>query len=136
MFGGGNSRDEGSWTGWLCDQDTAKTIGKQIDPQGYLERYPRGKATNLNTLFKGFVLYHHGDWFTLDRHGSGMAKNVIKNSSTTNGFWVTIEGVRKEKKIKVTSISEKTHPDRASEYVVDKGAQNKAIRQDFKKMGI
>lgn len=135
MFGS-SGRDAGVWTGWLCDQESMKTIGKQIDPEGYLERYPKGKASNLNTLFTGFALYHHGEWFILDRHGSGIAKRLIQKSSSTNGFMATIEGVRDNMKIKVHSMSEKTPPGRNSEYVTDKGEQNKQIRQDFKKMGI
>jgi hypothetical protein len=136
MFGGGNSRDAGSWTGWLCDKDTMKTIGQTIDREGYLERYPKSKAISLNTLFTGFLLYHHGEWFELDRHGSGLAKNLIKHSSSNSGFWVTVEGVRKEGKIQVHSINEKKRPGSGGEYVVDKDEQNKNIRQDFKKMGI
>jgi hypothetical protein len=136
MFGSGNSRDQGNWTGWLCDQDSMKTIGKQIDPAGYLETYPKAKATNLNTLFSGFVLFHHGRWYILDRRGSSMAKALIKRSASKGGFWVTVEGIRKENKIKVTNIMEKTAPGRGGEYAVDKGEQNKSIRQDFGKMGI
>jgi hypothetical protein len=47
-----------------------------------------------------------------------------------------VEGVRKEGKIRVDSISEKKRPGSGGEYVVDKDEQNKNIRQDFKKMGI
>ncbi|HEY9757075.1 MAG TPA: hypothetical protein V6C97_18055 [Oculatellaceae cyanobacterium] len=136
MFGGGNSRDQGNWTGWLCDQDSMKSIGKQMDPVGYLEVYPKNKAGNLNTLFTGFALFHHGKWYILDRRGSNIAKDLIKRSSTNQGFWVTVEGVRKDNKIKVSNIVEKLAPGRVGSDIVDKGEQNKSIRQDFKRMGI
>jgi hypothetical protein len=134
---GGNSRDTSTWTGWLCDKESMKTIGRTIDVVGYLERYPKSKARSLNMLFTGFFLYHHGEWLELDMHGSGLAKGVIKRSSSDGGFWVTVEGVRKEGKIRVDAIIEQKKPGSGSgEYVVDKSEQNKNIRQDFKKMGI
>lgn len=136
MFRGTNSRDTGTWTGWLCDKESMKTIGQTIDPEGYLDRYPKSKAVSLNTLFTGFVLYNHGQWFELDRHGSGLARNLIKHSSSNMGFLVTVEGVRKGDRIKVKSISERKRPGNRDEYVLDKSEQNKNIRQDFKKMGI
>ena len=133
---GGNSRDTSTWTGWLCDKESMKTIGRTIDPIGYLERYPKSKARSLNMLFTGFYLFHHGEWLELDMHGSRIAKDVIKRSNSNGGFWVMVEGIRKEGKIRVNSISEQKKPGSDSEYVVDKSEQNKNIRQDFKKMGI
>lgn len=132
MFGF-SEKNHGTWTGWLCDQESMKTISKQRDPLGYLEQYPRSKASNLNTLFKGLALYHHGQWFILDKHGSELAKRVIARSDSNSGFFVTVQGVRKGDKIKVTGIFDKTQ---IAVPVIGKLQQNQSIRNDFKLMGI
>lgn len=135
MFGfnfGGNS-NEGSWTGLLCDQDSMKSISKQIDPVGYLENYPKNKASNLNTMFQGFVLYHHKQWFVLDKKGSELAKQLIARSKSSNGFKVTVYGTRKGNKIAVTAMADCYQ---APDYAVTKGMQNRQIRGEFSRMGI
>lgn len=132
MFGSG--RNDGSWTGWVCDQDSMKTISKQIDPMGYLERYPKSKASNLNTLFTGFALFHHGEWFILDKRGSELVKKAIARSSASNGFFVTVQGVRKGNKIKVSAVLDKTAVN--APLPASKFDQNRTIRADFRLMGI
>jgi hypothetical protein len=131
LFGGDTS--EGSWTGLLCDQDSMKSISTQIDPEGYLENYPKGKASNLNTMFQGFVLYHHRQWFVLDKKGSELAKQLIARSKSSNGFKVTVQGRRKGNKIIVTGVFDCYQ---APAYAVSKGSQNRQIRGEFSRMGI
>ena len=134
MFGMNANTVEGTWTGWLCDQDSMKSISTQIDPVGYLERYPKGKASNLNTMFKGFAIYHHGQWFMLDKRGSEMVKQLIARSKSTSGFMVTVQGVRKDNKIKVTHVFDKSSI--PNQYVMTKETQNRQIRGEFGRMGI
>jgi len=134
MFGINENKVEGSWTGWLCDQDSMQSIAKQIDPVGYLERYPKGKASNLNTMFKGFFIYHHGQWFMLDQKGSKMAKQMIAKSNSQSGFMMTIQGVRKDNKIQVTHIFDKVG--QPTVQFVTKESQNRQIRGEFRRMGI
>jgi hypothetical protein len=129
-----NDRSQGNWTGWLCDQDAMQTISRQMDPVGYLEQYPKNKASNLNTLFKGFAIYHHGEWFILDKKGSELAKKAIRRSASTSGFMVTVQGVRKGDKIKVTAVFDKTPA--AVQPILDRFQQNRGIRNDFRMMGI
>jgi hypothetical protein len=134
MFGMNTNTIEGTWTGWLCDQDSMKTISKQIDPVGYLERYPKSKASNLNTIFKGFAIYHHGQWFILDKRGSDKVKQLIARSQSTSGFMVTVQGVRNGDKIKVTQVFDKRSI--PNQYVMTKETHNRQIRGEFSRMGI
>jgi hypothetical protein len=129
-----NDRSQGSWTGWLCDQDSMQTISRQMDPVGYLEQYPKNKASNLNTLFKGFAIYHHGEWFILDKKGSELAKQAIRRSPSSSGFMVTVQGSRKGDKIKVTAVFDKTP--KAVQPTLDRFQQNRGIRNEFRMMGI
>ena len=135
MFGLNNNTIEGLWTGWVCDQDSMKTISKQRDPVGYLEQYPRGKASNLNTLFQGFVIFHHGEWFTLDKRGSEMVKQLIRKSKSSSGFLFTVLGSRKGNKISVREVI-----DRSGQNIppieITKESRNRQIRGEFSKMGI
>ncbi len=134
MLGFSSNSIEGTWTGWVCDQDSMKTISKQIDPVGYLERYPKGKATNLNTMFKGFAIYHHGQWFLLDKRGSEMVKQLIGRSKSNNGFMVTVHGIRKDDRIKVSQVMDKSAE--SNLFVMTKESQNRQIRGEFRRMGI
>lgn len=131
-----SSRDEGNWTGWLVDLEAMKTISKQIDPEGYLEVYPRNRASNLNTLFTGFALYHHGNWLLLDRFGSDKCKELIKKSKTSAGYWVCVEGRRDNEKIKVTGVKEVQHPKRISPDGPDDEARRARMREEFKKFNL
>ncbi len=130
-----NDRNQGSWTGWLCDQDSMQTISKQMDPVGYLEQYPRNKASNLNTMFKGFAVYHHGEWFILDKRGSELAKKAISRSRSTSGFMMTVQGTRKGNKISVTAVFEKASV-AVQAPAMDRFQQNRGIRNEFRLMGI
>jgi hypothetical protein len=113
-----------------------KTISKQADPEGYLEVYPKNRASTLNTMFTGFALYHHGLWLILDRYGSEKAKALIQKSKTSAGFWACVEGYRNNEKIRVTGIRELTHPTRVVPDGPNDEARRAKMREDFKKFNL
>ena len=127
-------KSDGCWTGWLGDMDVMKNVGRKTTPETYLESYPRHRATGLNTWLFRFGLYSNCMFFELDRHGSALAKDLIKHSSNARGYLVRIDGIRNGDKIKVKSITElpkETYidPDFAR-------VSQQQLRGEFAKMGL
>jgi len=100
----------GCWSGWLIDQELMKQAKKNPLPESYFGLYPRSQALTLNTWLSGFGLYSHGLWLKLDRHGSILAKELIKKSPRSSGYWVSIKGKRKDNHIEVSRIIELEQP--------------------------
>ncbi len=104
-------------------------------PETYLERYPRNRATNLNTWLFRFGMYSNGLFLEFDRYGSALVKELIKSSATSTGFQFRVIGIRKGNKILVKSAEEVCKPVEGIDPDLARASQ-KALRKDFAKMGL
>ena len=131
----GRQNSEGCWTGWIADMHMIKSVMRKCYPENYLSGYPKHRAKMLNTWLARFGIYTNGICFELDRRGSRLVKELIAKSNSEQGYWVRVDGARKDHKIKVSSVCEIAKDDG---YVDPDFARNerRQLRGDFTRLGI
>ena len=131
----GREKSRGCWTGWVTDMQLIKSLRHKTTPETYMEHFPRQRAIALNTWLSRFGIHSNGMFLEFDRKGSAMAKEVIRNSACSRGFWLRVDGVRKGDKIQVVSIREVAKESVFTDPDFARIAQSQ-LRGEFAKMGI
>lgn len=94
--------------GYLIDNACVIAAAKDKDVAARVKRHPTSCALTPNCLESGFSVFSEGKFYKLDEAGNKSATEVMKNTKTTSGVEVAVEGILEGDTLNVTKLAEVT----------------------------
>jgi len=92
--------------GYLIDNACTRHADKEVNYDEQVRKHKTSCALMLSCVRSGFAVFSEGKLYRLDETGNKSALDLLKSTTTKDGFLVVVEGRLEGEVLRVTKITE------------------------------